>query len=729
MKANPQANNFIHKSRWTGMLVLVVAALTLEATALIQFYYSRKGIREEASKRAESQLENTKVQVLDILNQAENAVRNNIWLAGLCLTTPDTLPRVTEHIVRENPVVIGSTVALLPDYNIKSGLLSPYSFKDPVTGQIISKSLATEEYDYPSQEWFLNGLEHEDGFWSEPYIDTGGGDIVMTTFSMPVKDPSGKTAAVITADISLDWLTDLVGGSPVYPNAYNMIFSRSGKIMVCPVESLVMRNTFHEVAGQFEDTAAIASLNRSMFSGETGSVTIRRKRALSRVYYAPIERAGWYMSVVIPDKQIFSEIRKVNSFVNLLQAIGILMLFLILRNAARNQKRYNKLTENKDRMENELRIARDIQMSMIPKVFPPFPERDDLDISAILVPAREVGGDLYDFFIRDEKLFFCIGDVSGKGVPASLVMAVTRSLFRTISAREESPGRIVSTLNDSMVEMNESNMFVTFFCGILDLATGRMRFCNAGHNAPMTLTDAKRKLDVVPNLPLGIIPRMEFQEQEIAMGYDDVLFLYTDGLTEAENAGHELFGETRMANVLSTRRDSRGHLLALEQAVADFVKDAPRSDDLTMLLIHYVKKSPMFHARHIVLKNDIQQIPFLNDLIHEIAEKINLDESLAMGINLALEEAVTNVMMYAYPEGVEGKVNVDAFASDKSLKFIISDRGKEFDPTAKPEPDITLKAEDRPIGGLGIHLVRKIMDSVSYKRVDGKNMLTMIKNI
>lgn len=727
MKANVQEKDFRRKSVWTGMLMMVVAALTLEATALIQYHFSRIGIREEASKRAESQIEETKNKVMDILNQAESAVRNNIWLARLCLETPDTLQRVTEHIVRENQVVIGSTVALVPGYNRKLGMFSPYSFIDPATGELESKSLASEEYDYQSQEWFRNGLEHEDGFWSEPYIDTGGGDMIMTTFSMPVKDPSGKTAAVITADISLEWLTGLVGGSSVYPNAFNLIFSRSGKIMVSPVETLVMRNTIYEMIHQFEDTAAFTRVADSIMSGESGNTSIHRGKELSHIYFAPIDRVGWYMSVVIPDDQIFGEVKKVNSYVALLQLIGLAMLFLILRAASGSQKRYNLIKEKKDRMENDLMIAKGIQMSMIPKVFPPFPERSDLDISAILVPAREVGGDLYDFYIRNERLFFCIGDVSGKGVPAALVMAVTRSLFRTVSAREDSPGRIVAAMNDSMSEMNENNMFVTFFCGVLDLTSGRLRFCNAGHNPPVTLTDAKRRLEVVPNLPLGIMPRMEFQEQEFIMRHDDVIFLYTDGLTEAENSESELFGEARMMNVLSTRRSANDHLLALEREVADFVKDAPRSDDLTMLLIHYI--NPRATERHLVLRNDIGQISLLSEMVEEIAEERGLDSGVAMNINLALEEAVTNVIMYAYPEGEEGELRLDAVIDDDSLKFILSDKGKEFDPTAKPEPDITLDVEKRPVGGLGIHLVRKIMDSVSYKRKDGKNILTMIKHI
>jgi sigma-B regulation protein RsbU (phosphoserine phosphatase) len=185
-----------------------------------------------------------------------------------------------------------------------------------------------------------------------------------------------------------------------------------------------------------------------------------------------------------------------------------------------------------------------------------------------------------------------------------------------------------------------------------------------------------------------------------------------------------------MMDVLRTRRNAQDNLEAMQKAVADFVGDADPSDDLTMLFIHYLNNmQPDETERHLILHNDIQQIPQLAEFIETIADEINLDQGLAMSLNLALEEAVTNVILYAYPKGSDGRVDVEAIISKDKLKFIISDSGKEFDPTAAPEADVTLGVEDRPIGGLGIYLVRKIMDSVSYERTDGKNVLSMIKKL
>ena len=713
-----------------GLLLVVVAIITLEATGLIQYYYSQRGIKQEASMRAQSELRSAENEIMGIVNQAESAVRNSLWVAEWCMENPDSLARVPQRIVANNPVVVGSTIALMPGYSKKYPLCAPYATRNPKNGEIQTLSLATDDYDYPSQEWFTKPLEYQDGYWSEPYYDEGGGNMLMTTFSMPVKDSNGEVAAILTADISLEWLTELMGNIKVYPNAFTTVVSRSGQIMVCPIETLVMSKNVVQFAAESADSEALNSINETMLSGQEGEMAMRYKGEVNRIYFAPVERTGWSLSIVLPEKEMFAGVRQIGGIVVLLQLLGVIMIIIILRVTVKNQMKYKALNTQKERMGKELEIAREIQMSMIPKIFPPYPERSDIDIYASIVPAKEVGGDLFDFFILDEKLYFCIGDVSGKGVPASLVMAVTRSLFRTLAVHEKSPGRIVTAMNESMSDMNESTMFVTFFCGVLDMKSGHLRYCNAGHNAPVILNTTKSLLPVVSNVPLGIVEGAAFQEQETDMRYDDALFLYTDGVTEAENAKHELFGDTRMLDTLSGLKGSRSHLESMQKAVDVFVGDAPQSDDITMLIIHYMNEAtPDASERHLLIHNDIQQIPQLADFVETIAAEKHLDHSLTLSLNLALEEAVTNVIMYAYPEGTDGLVDIEAIICEHSLSFVVSDSGKAFDPTAQPDADISLSAENRQVGGLGIYLVRSIMDSVSYERSGGKNILTMTKNI
>ena len=559
-----------------GVLLVIVALLTLEATSLIQYYFSQQGIKEESTARARGQLESSSNKIMDIVNQTEAAVRNSVWIAQWCLNVPDSLIRVAQRVVEDNPVVVGSTVAVVPGYLKDHPLFSPYVCEGP--DGLEFKTLATEEYDYPSQEWFVKPLELQEGYWSEPYVDEGGGNILMTTYSLPIRDQEGEIAAILTADISLEWLTQMVGNIQVYPHAYSMILSREGQVVVSPVNN--------------EDSEHIARevIKANLQTGADGEFSVRKRALSNLVFYTPIEHTGWIMSIVIPESVIYAGIRRIALMVGLLQVLGIMMIILIISSVFKNQRELNEINAQKDRMEGELQVASNIQMSMVPKIFPPFPNRDDLDKSAFLVPAKEVGGDLYDFFIRDEKLHFCIGDVSGKGVPASLLMAVTRTQYRTLATHYDSPSRIVTSINDGMTDMNDNNMFVTFFCGILDLETGLLKYCNAGHNAPYILTDAIRELDVKPNLPLGIMDGMVFEEQEVMMRYDDALFLYTDGLNEAENINHDQFGDEGIRAVLHTRRDADGHLKAMEKAVIDFRGEADQSDDLTMLFIHYLKK-------------------------------------------------------------------------------------------------------------------------------------------
>ena len=730
MKSDRKDNKKGGISMRARLLLVIVATLTLEATAIVQFVFAQREIKQEASLRAEGELRSAEHKIMDVVNQAEAAVRNSIWVAQWCLENPDSLERIPQRVVSENPIVVGSTMALVPGYSEKHPLYAPYAARDMETGKIRMLSLATEAYDYPSKEWFTKPVELNDSYWSEPYFDENGGDILMTTFSMPVKDQNGEVAAILTADISLDWLTDFMGGIKVYPNAFNLVVSRSGQIMVCPAETLVMQTTIDQFALQSEDYETLDRVNRAMMSGESGEMPVRYKGQTNHVYFAPVERTGWSMSIVLPEKDLYGGVRRVGMIVKLLQLLGLAMLIVILRLVAKNQAKYQLVNEQKERMENELHIAREIQMAMIPKTFPPFPDRTDLDFAASIVPAKEVGGDLYDYFIRDEKLYFCIGDVSGKGVPAALVMAVTRSLFRATSAHETNPQRIVTAMNDTMSESNESTMFVTFFCGVLDLTTGQLDYCNAGHNPPLILTNDIHLLPVQANIPLGIIGGYAFNEQHTQLQYDDSLLLYTDGLTEAENQQFQQFGLEKVESVLHTRRGSQEHLEALQGAVTEYVGGAPQSDDLTMLFIHYLPKGDTNRQeRHLVLHNDIRQIPQLADFVEAIAQEKQLNQSMAMNINLALEEAVSNVMLYAYPEGTDGLVDVGANIDKDALEFVIVDSGVPFDPTAAPEVDLNAPVEQRPIGGLGIHLVRQLMDSVSYERKEDKNYLKMKKHL
>lgn len=248
-------------------------------------------------------------------------------------------------------------------------------------------------------------------------------------------------------------------------------------------------------------------------------------------------------------------------------------------------------TASKERIESELSIAREIQMGMLPKIFPPYPDRNDVDLHAILHPAKEVGGDLYDFYMDDNHLYFLIGDVSGKGVPASLFMAITRSLFRTLSQHVLSPAKIVTEMNNSISDNNESNMFVTLIVGILDLETGILKLCNAGHNPPILIyPDGQVSyLEFKTQIFVGVVEDFKYSDEEVVLEKESKLFLYTDGVTEAENINKELYGEEKLLEMLSDNASSdvRTTVNVVVDSIASHVKEAEASDDLTILLIQY----------------------------------------------------------------------------------------------------------------------------------------------
>ena len=537
-----------------GLLVILVAVITIEATALIQYYYYFKGIRAEAVMRAESQLETTHIRIMDVVDQAEAAVRNSIWIARWCLDVRDSLQVVARRVVQDNPVVVGSTVAVVPGYYSDEPLFSPYVCRNG--DGVITKTLATPEYNYPAQEWFTKPLELGEGYWSEPYVDEGGGDILMTTYSVPLKDYRGKTAAVLTADVSLEWLQHLVNGMQVYKNAYGVIVSREGKVMIGPEKEFA-------------------------------------KDEKVQTYTTQVERTGWTMSIVIPEKEIYGGLNRMALLVTFLQVLGVGMLVLILRIVAKHQLKFQQVKEKELSIENELQIASTIQRGMLPHLFPTYPDRKDVQIYASLTPAKDVGGDLFDFYIRDEQLFFCIGDVSGKGVPASLFMSVTRSIFRSVSARESMPDRIVTAMNEIMSDMNQTNMFVTLFVGVLNLQTGHLYYCNAGHDAPLLAGAGVGQLPCDSNIPVGVMPTWKYSLQEALIYTGTAIFLFTDGLTEAENAEQAQFQMERVTQVaeqaLANKQLQPRQLIGLmTDAVHRFVGDAEQSDDLTMMVIQYI---------------------------------------------------------------------------------------------------------------------------------------------
>ena len=794
------SNSF--SSRVTLWIISTVFIVMSVITYFI-FIKSRNAMTKEAEGRYLGMMANANEKVNGVLESVEVAIINTVPEIKENLHQPDSLYNLVQRILKLNPTIVGTAIAFEPNYYPQKGVyFSPYAYRT-ASGAIDTLQLGNVDYDYHLMDWYLipkllaNKLQpgtrtSYKGYWSDPYYDSGGGEMTMTTFSLPIFDSQENVFAVVTADISLTWLKkrmheiDSINNEELHgdKDTYSFVISRNGSYIVHPDNERIINDTYFSHADETADSTD-EQIGYEMIAGNRGCHRFDNEGIISFLFYSPIERTGWSMGIVVPASVMFYDTNLLSRNILGIMAFGLLIVFvvcrtmvkritkpltyfaesageiaqgnltadlphikskdemLLLRNSFERMQRslvgqmheLEMVTEQKGRIEGELKVASDIQRSMLPKLFPPYPGRNDIFIRGLLMPAKAVGGDLFDFYSRDEKLFFCIGDVSGKGVPASLVMAVTRSLFRTVSAHESAPDRILMRINEVMADQNDSNMFVTLFMGVLDLPTGRMYYSNAGHDAPLLVGAGVGLLPVDANVPVGVMPGWKFTVQETRIDPETLIFLYTDGLTEAENSDHLQFGEERMLEVARAAYQTNNFkpdvfMDGMVNAVHTFVNGAEQSDDLTLLAIQYVRyKHDVRYQRSLTLTNDVQQVPQLSEFVDEVCEAVGFDMSTTMQINLAIEEAVVNVMNYAYPANTVGNVNIEAQATDERLKFIISDSGVPFDPTAKAEVDTTLSAEERGIGGLGIHLVRKIMDSINYERIDGKNVLTLRKTL
>ena len=601
-----------------SVTIIVTVALLLELIFIVEYRFASKGIREDAEHRAENELRVKNLEIQKVMVAVETAISNTVWAAERSLEEPDSLYPVIKRMVEQNPTIVGAGLMFRPDYYPQKGhWFEPY-VAERSDGTIEEAQIGGESHNYLEAEFYKNGINAEHGRWSEPYYDDAGAKMMLCTYTIPVRNSKRETVALLGADVSLEWLSSVINASHIYPSSYNVVISRKGTVMVCPDESLILRSTIQEVTAASADTTT-RYINRQQMSGGSGhrDITDNNGEKIS-VFYAPIDgETGWSMSVVCSQKEIYAELWKVSLYLNLLMLAGLAMLGYIIYRTARYARSLREATAEKERIGSELRIARSIQESMLPKLSTLNSQLSThFDIFASLVPAKEVGGDLYDFHIRDEKLFFCIGDVAGKGVPASLVMAVTRSLFRSVSAHEDLPENIVTAMNKAIADTNDSDMFVTLFVGALDLATGQLRFCNAGHEEPLLLrekiiennekekslkdekvTSANYSLSTFSssrgNVPVGLMPDWQYEGEETVISPGTTIFLYTDGLTEAEDSSHAQFGKQRMIKTVQQSLNTGGSpapeaiIALLTDAVQKFVANAEPSDDLTMLAIRY----------------------------------------------------------------------------------------------------------------------------------------------
>ena len=626
-----------------SLLVVFFAALVFLLAQGYSSLEARRSVKTEAILRATQVLENSTLRLGAILQDVEEEADDLEWLVFRHLDSRDTLMEYTRNTVLAHPMLNGCSISFEPYYFKDELYFSAYSGK--MGGTVLTEQEGGDDYQYFYLDWYLLPKLLKQPCWTEPYSDWEQDDAedlqtqMQVSYCKPLLDVDGNFFGSISLDISLKWLSEQLASVKPYPHSYSVLVSRGGTFLVHPdPERLFYETVF--TRGLDDSNPKLMALGRSMQSMEAGMRMLKVDGERSYVFYTPLKATGWSIAIVCPERDIFGGFNHLRRISLLIALLALLMMFAvcfrIIRRAVKplstlatkaediasghfdnvipETERVDEIgtlsrsfshmqtslvsyideltrtTANKVRMEGELQIARDIQMGMIPRMFPPFPERKDIDLYASMVPAREVGGDLYDFFLQDGKLYFCVGDVSGKGVPASLFMATTRNLFRIAGKQGLPPAEIARQINDTLSEGNEQLMFVTMFLGVLDLGTGDLAFCNCGHNPPVVLTKGGKPafLPCKPNTSLGILPGYVFEGERIEEFRGKPLFLYTDGLNEAENLSHEQFGTDRLLAVLGEPyTDARNAVMRLSEAVATYVSDAQASDDLTMLCLEW----------------------------------------------------------------------------------------------------------------------------------------------
>ena len=658
-----------------------------------------------------------------------------------------------------------------------------YAYRNKDNQLLLDESFNSEEYDYHNQGWYkqiFSKVTPENNIaWSEPYYEHQGSNTLMITLGSGIY-VNGELIGISTVDWEMSTIIEDVSKMKPLEKTFSM-YKNGNEI----------KNSFALFGNKDYDYIIATSdpyLNNNELIGHSlkeipwyadnlYGITYITYHNVKYIPFYKTLRNGMVLVICVPKTEIFREIDKfyINMFFVLLM-IGIIIPTLLyismnryiinpiekLKEIASKISRgedvnihiekpeefaklaatYDKMTNNiksitneRAKINSELSIAKSIQASSLPNVFPPFPDKTEFNIFASMEPAKEVGGDFYDFyFINDTKFMFLIADVSGKGVPAALFMMTVKTLINNLSQVNDNPKELIEKINKKICETNKEGFFVTMLAGITDIKTGELNIINCGHNLPLI----KRQngnyeyLGLSSNIALGVFDDAEFEIYNTILNPGDTIYTYTDGVTEAINIENEMYGEQRLCECLNNIGDTEPIEITqrIKDSIQEYTDAAPQSDDITMLVFKYNgnvnnRVNNMKTFRQLVTQENYKTF---YTWLHDACQEWNINDNLTNKLDMCAEEIFANVAFYAYPEK-QGIIDVTLNKNDKNIIIEFKDEGIEYNPLEKPDPDITLPPEERPIGGLGIYIVKNLSDEIYYKRENDKNILTLIFNI
>lgn len=597
------------------LVVMLVTGAIFTLGFGISLYLARNEVTKEVSQKIEDDMDYILTFVDDQLQRVEDVgytfassefgktirTLEDSCFVGIDPTvfvkpTEEEVYQRLEHFLEANPLICGAAVGfedgVYPDTKGEYGFAA---YVTRVSGKMERLRLG-EIHDFHQKEWYKEAAAQNKAYWSRPFRETSMGKVVAC-FSIPLHGYDNRMIGVMAIDIDTEMFRSKCREVVPMPGAEVALVDRDFHFICHPDTSLLLKSV--EEVKIYDDYKTDDSMKIKMLNHEAGKFTINDNTSQKALFFfKPIIRTGWTLSVECSEQEIYKGVDRMKRDTTWI-AFG--SIFLMAACFLWLFRKIQKVTTQKAGIERDLQIASAVQMSMIPKLYPAFPDRKELDVCGLLKPARSVGGDLYDYFIKDNKFFFVIGDVSGKGVPASLFMVVIRALFRNITMHVDHSVDIVSSLNDALSENNEHNMFSTLFVGVLNLENGHLDYCNAGHNAPVVrkITD-NGEVDVhyaTPkvNIAVGVIGGFPYVAESATMKEGEAIFLFTDGVTEAENAHQDQFGEENLLKALAEARStgartSKDFIDSVFKAVEKHAQGAEQSDDITMLVVEYKKK-------------------------------------------------------------------------------------------------------------------------------------------
>jgi sigma-B regulation protein RsbU (phosphoserine phosphatase) len=628
-----------------SLSILSATAIIIFGILFYNYHFSKRLLLESARETAKQITNATLHQMESILISAQRVPQSEVLFLQYPELKQEAIEELLGIVLQNKPEIFGTAIAFAPfAFNKDKEGYAPYYFRQGDDYHF--KDLADDNYDYLTSGWFIEARDHGSPVWTEPYFDIGGGNILMATYAIPFYSDSNsgkKFRGVATADLSLEWLEGMLDSIKVFQTGYVFLLSDRGTVISHPLKEFQMHN-LEDLAKKLNNKSMI-KLTGQILDRDEGYFPFKSlvDQRPCWMYYSTLPQTQWHMAVVFPEAELLAGLKNLYLSTIFIGILGVILLsIIVITFSSRITKPLTKLTLTadvigsgnfdvlitedrstkemamlgnafsrmqaelkdymknlesttaaKERFESELNIAHDIQQGMIPKIFPPFPGRKDIDIYALLEPARQVGGDFYDFFLlNDDTLCFSIGDVSDKGVPAALLMSMTITLFRAKSDIRHEISELVNSINRDVSKDNVNMMFVTFFMGILDLKSGKMKFCNAGHNYPVILKKNGdfKWLDETHGVPLGVSESFKYKSGEIEIGKGDVMIIYTDGINEAMSIDGDFYGDDRLAAVIGNKcrgLDPKQTAETIMKDVTSFTRNPERSDDITLMVLSY----------------------------------------------------------------------------------------------------------------------------------------------